>query len=343
MPANRLLARGVPFFCGPAALLAAWFLAGAVLPATEALAADGDTKIPDPKELTITTADGVRLAVTYYAGTKEKETVPVILLHDSKGSGSDYGELASSLQEQGHAVLVPDLRCHGASATSDNPRSAPNAARRPATYLGMASLDMPALKEFLRQENNKGKLNLEKLCVVGAGVGASVAWNWAFLDWSRPPVGTVKLGQDVKALVLISPDAKTPRLPMKVPRQVLTPPLTDPLLMQANVFKYPRVLDPRREIAVLIVAGKGNPRSAQDARRLHAMLEPFHPAPSGDADARGRDLFLGMLNTSLQGTTLLEIKGLNLERHISKFIEVCLTTKSVPWQKRTNDPYARER
>ena len=75
-------------------------------------------RLPAPIELMgndWVTSDGARLSATFYPGRETKDTVPVILLHMSEGDRKEYLELAPYLQEQGHAVLVPDLRGHGES------------------------------------------------------------------------------------------------------------------------------------------------------------------------------------------------------------------------------------
>ena len=69
----------------------------------------------------------------------------------------------------------------------------------------MAAFDMEAVRGFLVGKNDAGELNLNKLCLVGSGMGANVAANWALQDWTAPPLAIGKQGQDVKALVLISP------------------------------------------------------------------------------------------------------------------------------------------
>jgi len=150
-----------------------------------------EDKIPPPVEYDgkggnepkLVTRDGMHLAATYFPGTEGKETVPVILLHMYKGDRTEYGQLAAYLQSQGHAVLVPDLRGHGESTTGANlrmPLSATNLARD--DFANMVRFDMEALKEFLRAKNNEGLLNIQKLCVVGAEMGASVARYWTRLD-----------------------------------------------------------------------------------------------------------------------------------------------------------------
>ena len=66
-------------------------------------------------------------------------------------------------------------------------------------------LDVEAAKTFLLQRNNEEKLNIEQLGVLGTGFGATLALNWAVRDWNVRNLPTYKMGQDVKALILISP------------------------------------------------------------------------------------------------------------------------------------------
>ena len=75
-------------------------------------------------------------------------------------------------------------------------------------YIAMAAFDMEAVRRFLVDKNDAGELNLNKLSLVGSGMGATVAANWAVQDWSAPPLAVGKQGQDVKALVLVSPQWK---------------------------------------------------------------------------------------------------------------------------------------
>ena len=353
MPAIRFLPTAA-WPLGRRPLLSAVAMISLVCGLPVADAQDGDEKkIPPPENVTLKTADAVQLVATYYPGTQKKETVPVILLHMFKGNRNEYSQLAPYLQSLGHAVLVPDLRGHGDSTrrskihrTTGNitTGSLEAASMGRNEFFNMVAFDMPRLKHFLLEENNAGELNIEKLCVVGAEMGASVAVNWTYFDWTRPPEGNRKMGQDVKALVLISPQWSTTGLPLRT--AMVRPPLRirvfDPQLKSAFRdpdtinFSLPVALDFRSEVSTLIVVGKSNSKAVRDARRLHALYSVHHDET---VPKEQRTLLYTTLDTSLQGTSMLGQK-LNLEELTAWFIGLRAAKRSFPWAKRT-DPYDR--
>jgi pimeloyl-ACP methyl ester carboxylesterase len=321
---------------GPIAL-AAIVLIG--LLAGSASAQDGESKapkleVPDPEDITLTTTDNLVLHATYYPSPLGKEAVPVILVHMWKGDRRDYRQLAKYLQSQGHAVVVPDLRGHGDSTSFEEPEGGlpgrrvrsrnqtldATTGRLPAQEFNrMVTHDMETVKKFLMKENNSAKLNIEKLCVVGAEMGAVVALNWAAVDWSWPPLATGKQGQDVKALVLLSPTWSFRNL-------------------QANEAL---TVDPvRARLSVMILVGKQDSGDLREARRFYRMMERDRPALD-DLDQKERaekqDLFYGALNTSLQGTKMLEDEGLEkkIMSYIGIFIKRRLVDQDFPWTDRS--------
>ncbi len=286
-------------------------------------------KLPPPEELVLTSG----LHATFFAAPEamnekdakkvdRKNAVPVILVHDFKGSHGDFADLAQTLQKLGHAVMVPDMRGHGQSTKIINPQTGKPVEVKPDTLKktdldAMVRVDMEALKSNLRERNNKGELNIDKLCVVGVGdMGSVIAINWAALDWSWQTLSTGKQGQDVKALVLISPEWNFKGM----------------LINQALDFQ-----PVTKDLSLLIIAGKQNNASMGAATRLHARFEKFHPAPLPDEVKEKQDLFFFTPKTTLAGTKLLGEKALNLAKPISQFIEWRLVNQPYPWTER-KDP-----
>lgn len=167
--------------------------------------AQDEDDIPKPREVQLESSDGVALSAHYYPGTKEKETVPVILLHAWTDDHKTMVKMAAVLQSQfGYAVIVPDLRGHGKSTKTTNGDDLDRDRWR-ASELAAVIEDIEACKKFLIKENNEGNLNIDMLSVVADGEASILAANWTLRDWSYAPLGSLKQGQDVKALVLMNP------------------------------------------------------------------------------------------------------------------------------------------
>lgn len=293
----------------------------ALTPALQAQTA-AEKKIPPPEDVSLQTGDGVELKATFYPGTKGKESVPVMMLHMWKGSRADYDALARYLQQLGHAVIVPDLRGHGRSTRIRRPGREPvemeAALLKAADFQNMVRYDVESVKSYLLEKNNAGELNIEKLTVVGAEMGASVAINWAALDWSWQQLPNLKQGRDVKALVLISPEFAFKGMPIK------------------QAISSPAV---RQDLSMMFIVGAQDPRAVREARRIYTTLERFHPLPAASERAEKQDLFfLDNLKTSLQGTKILGERALTPppEQQIAQFIQLRLVAKSFPWTNRKN-------
>jgi len=281
-------------------------------------AAAPPTKLAGPVEVDgLVASDGLRLSATYWAGPENRDTVPVILLHTWKGDRKEYAGLAPFLQKEGHSVLVPDLRGHGLSTQSQLGGRKLDAAKMGNEHLSfMRYDDMELLRRFLVKKNDAEELNLNKLCIVGAEMGASVAAYYAFYDWTevrREANRRPAPSQDIKGLVLISPDWDFKGMPLNKP------------------FSNPFV---RSQISLMLVVGKEDSRTLADSRRLHNMVKRFHTDPT-TVDAAQRDLYFAQLPTKLQGTKILGIKALNLEEYIGKFIELRAVDQSYPWYSRS--------
>jgi pimeloyl-ACP methyl ester carboxylesterase len=278
-------------------VLAAALGCGAWLAAGPALGQTRPDKKPEtaaPEDLVRTTGDGLQLVMTYYPGVKNKQNVPipVVLFHGWKQSRADYRRLALVLQAQGYAVLVPDLRGHGDSKTFKGSEKKLEV-DRPSPKLSNQILnqDLRTIKEFLWKKNNEGELNIDKLCLVGAEMGASVALNFAMADAAEQdgnsvPSPNYKVGRFVKALVLISPTLSFAGLPVR------------------PALQHPYV---RHDIAMWIIVGADEPKSLDAAKRIHGMVEKSHPKPEEGSKVE-QTLFFDKVDTKLQGTKLLDFK-----------------------------------
>ncbi len=169
------------------------------------LEAQDDDATPEPRTVQLQTSDGVALSAIYYAGTNEKETVPVILLHAWDADNSEMVGIANTLQTQyGCAAIVPDLRGHGNSQRSTKGDELDRDRWR-GNDLSAVVEDIEACKKFLIAENNKGELNIDLLSIVADSESTIFAAIWTLRDWSYAPLGSMKQGQDVKSLILLDP------------------------------------------------------------------------------------------------------------------------------------------
>jgi pimeloyl-ACP methyl ester carboxylesterase len=286
-----------------------WLLAALVafgLDAPTGALGQAKKELPNPFDISgneLVTPDGVALKATFFPGSNGKDTVPVILLHSWKGSRKEFATLASTLWQAGHSVLVPDLRGHGQS-TLQNGRELLATRIGPADIAAMAQNDMETLKSYLIKKNNAEELNIEKLCVVGAEMGATVAMNWTLLDWSWPQYPGVKQGQHVKALVLLSPERNFRGLGVED-------------------FLRHRLLN--QFVSIYILFGSEDTKVAKSMDLMYQTLAKSHP------DEQEKTLFFKGFDTKAQGSKLFADQGLNVEQRIEKFIQLRLVAKDYPW------------
>ncbi|MEX2308620.1 MAG: alpha/beta fold hydrolase [Pirellulales bacterium] len=283
---------------------------------------------PPPEVVSLVTKDGVQLKLTYFPGPERKgsaeakQVTPVVLLHDYKETRAIFSGLAQRFQtfateEKGSAsfaVVTVDLRAHGDSTKAVFPNGEAidlDASKlRKEDYFAMVTMDMAAVRSFLLSKNDAGELNLNKLCVVGSGMGASIAANWALQDWSWPPLAIGKQGQDVKALVLLSPRWSYTGLTMQAPLRFR------PL---------------KQNVAWMLVYGAEDPKVAADVRRIEKQLQRFHPEPDAAGAQGSSSLQVVPMKSKLQGSTLLRQVGAPIEEKIIGFLSEHVATKNYPW------------
>ena len=303
-------------------LLLGLFLAGAT--AFGQKKGDEEKEIPKPENISLETKDGVLLKATYYATTLEmkKRAVPIIMLHGWEGNRGEYHPLALRLQSQGYAVAAPDLRGHGQSTrykldNGDTEEFDLDKMKGP--DVEKMVLDVEAVKKFLLEKNNAGELNIEALCVVGAQLGSLIAMKWSVADWNVQSLPSFKQGQDVKAMILLSPVDTFKGVTNKEP-------LAHPIV--------------RGRLSTMICVGKEDAKAYGDAKRLHGALQRFHGKPPADEKEaiKKQDLFFVEDATSLQGTALVRNKGLQTPGDIEKFLYLRLSLKldEYEWSERKN-------
>ncbi|MEQ8790280.1 MAG: alpha/beta hydrolase [Pirellulaceae bacterium] len=276
-----------------------------------------EVEIPAPQTVVREASDGMLIKCEYYYGCtdekKKKQTVPIIIVHDDEEEGKVYDGLATLLQHQGHAVIVPDLRGHGGSTTTRSGQGefTPEDFRRK-TRLAVAAMlnDLEAAKSFLMEENNKGELNIELLTVIGVGdMGSTVAINWVASDWSWQQFPGRKQGQDVKSLILLSPATSFKGITSRSALQ--------------HAFlqnKYPI------KSSILIIAGN---QDRAEAGRIFKALENNHEVNDS--------LYMIDKPTSLSGSKLLNPRlSLKVDNNIVNFIRLKIVNEAdnFPWQMR---------
>ena len=175
--------------------------------------------IPKPETVEIETTDGVILKGTYYPTMGGKNAPVAVMLSDAGESRAVFKSLAKRLQvppknskRKSWAVLTVDLRGQGDSSrrrlADRTTESLGRTKVTPELLAARVGLDMEAVRRFLVDENDAGRLNLNRFAIVGIGMGTSVALNATAFDWSMQQLNTGKQGQDIKALALITPTWK---------------------------------------------------------------------------------------------------------------------------------------
>ena len=275
---------------------------------------------PPAEDRTVTTKDMVHIHFQYFAAKdvySGKNTVPVILLHGQGGSSADMVPLARHLQKLGHSVIAPDLRGHGKSVRRLGANGAEVEIHADSManeqYVYMANYDMEAIKKFFLELNNEGKVNIELLTIVASEMSTIVALDWTLMDWSWPTLPSIKQGQDVKALVLLSPIGKFKSISAE------------------GVGSSPVL---RKPFSILMVGGT---KDKDYCGRFYDQLVKHHPVPPAELAEAQQSLYYVDLKTSLQGTKLLD-PSLDVHTAIGRFLDRRLVKRAgdFPWTKRVN-------
>jgi len=143
----------------------------------------------EPRSVSFEATDGTRIAGDYYPPpvSRHKHAPFVILVHGCGGARSAWEPLVPALHDAGLAVLVPDLRGHGESATTETRERVRN---RDEELFREMQCDLRGAYDWLAKQP---ELDRARFALVGAGVGASIALQYAAKDRS------------VDAIVCLSP------------------------------------------------------------------------------------------------------------------------------------------
>lgn len=260
------------------------------------------------------TADRVRLVALYYKGSADKNTIPVILIHDKEGKKEDMQPLAEKLAAAGMAVLVPDLRGHGESTTSwvyDYSAGGQRPAiRQKDDYLietfvekdfqGLLQNDGLLWYQVLAFLHNAEKVNLRRLVLVGSGYGATVAATWLNNDWTAKT--SPKKGHFAKNLIFLSPEA-------------------DPI--------YEAVADLKAKpcaVTGLVFVGNLNKKRFDAAKKIRETLAK----DKADTPPEESKFPLESIKTEKEGAELLEVDAFSVAPKIIEFIQKKNAEPNVP-------------
>ncbi|TWT73895.1 alpha/beta hydrolase [Allorhodopirellula solitaria] len=266
-----------------------------------------------PRPELLTTKDGLKITAYYFPSAEGKEGIPVMIVHEWKGQAAPYLKLCTALRDAGFAAIVVEYRGHGNSKTyrdrtgTERDFNISTMGKRDTDAI--VRYDLEVAKQFLKEENNAGRLNLNALCMLGVEEGAILAGYWSIRDWEIPSVGRMKQGQDVKALVYVSPEKNLHGLAMSAPA-------TDPILMR---------------LPTMIVAGKSSSQGSESERmgsRLETMKKRFNRGT-----ASGFEMVLP--KTNLSGPALINDDATVIPK-IVKFLQenVQVSKTQNPWIER---------
>lgn len=281
----------------------------AVVLSPSLLAAQSGTK----ESKVLPTKDGWPVKISYYPSSAGKESPVVVLLHGEnqhRGFWEIKGKSwAEALQKKGVAAITVDLRKHGES----KPPGVDEVKISARDYQAMVSGDMDAVKKFIFNEHQNEKLNMRKMGIVGTEFSAGVALGYAAVDWSKKPwpdaptlAGRTPRGQDVRALVLISPDKRVSGLSTGRAVTLLRTPAVDMGFLVIYADKDPTDDDTAHELFEKFESGEPEGRDR--------VFEIKFPGKS-----RGMDLIVG--NDKAQTAFL-------------NFVDKLLVSRPDPWVNR---------
>lgn len=299
-----------------------WFgllVAGLVLGvASDAWAQAKTNRKPPAEDKTLATKTGLNLRITYFPSTAGEDAPVVVLLHGKSGVRIAWKDFAARLQQEtDFAVVTVDLSNHGESGARITKAAAGKkneGALRPIDYKAMVADDLETVKRFIYDEHQKKKLNMSKLAIVGADFSAAVAIAFADLDWQKPryddaptPAQRTPRGEDVRGLILLSPEEQVPGL--TVPKSIA----------RLRTLNMP----------VMIGVSKKDTFDKGNAKKIYDLF-----APKASEDPEKQVVYLLTYDGQLRGTDLLGQQNQKVETNILNFLQKHVAKFPVEWQDR---------
>ena len=174
---------------------------------------------------------------------------------------------------------------------------------------------MDAVRGFLVGKNDAGELNLNKLCLVGSGMGASVAANWALtgLVVSAARCGQAGPGCEGIVIDIAAVDVQRPH--------------------DASADAIPGA---EEECSLDDDLRRQGRQGSNRYGRIKKQLERFHPTTAQKKPAHASGLTVLGLQTKLQGDSLLTQNSASTEKEIVEFLVDNVAKSDMPWISRRN-------
>ncbi|QDU78645.1 hypothetical protein Pla110_03490 [Polystyrenella longa] len=280
--------------------------------------------VPFEEARTFTTEDGWTLKGTYYNmrfdDPNEGVQRPVVLLLPGDRGNRLHWEgqagFASTLRNSGYAVLTLDPRKYGESTPPANVKNVVKE-MRPADYADVLRYDLEAVKLFLFEEHQQKNLNMAKLAIIAPESLAPVAMGFTVRDWKKVPYrdaatldSRTPRGQDVKALVVISPEVNLPGISGKSALLQLRRPFYD--------------------VAIMTVAGDNDKTGKESSDLIYTYL-----TGNKESDKDDMRMFYKKIYPKYgdRGTELIS-RNQQMATDILEFLNSHVLKKSIPWQDR---------
>ncbi|MCA8989434.1 MAG: hypothetical protein KDA78_17420 [Planctomycetaceae bacterium] len=282
-----------------------------ILGTSSILSAQGN-KQEHISEHTLITRDNWPIKITYFKHEGMRDAPVVVLLHDQQGDRRVWtAGFANDLWGKGYAVVAVDLRKHGESkleTTAGAPSDVGDL--KPDDYKKMVAFDMDSVKKFIFDEHTKQNLNMRKIGIIAPEMSAVIALNFAMIDWQQMPYDDAPVpsmrtprGQDVRAMVLISPVTSVKGLTTASPIRIMR--------------------NGGLPIAYLFCVGEKDTQDNGSAEQLYKQI-------AGRNAANNEKVFLEKYPNNLRGMALLG-KKLKLEAHIEVFLQKNLLELTDEW------------